>query len=117
GHHRFTVARKLGIPVKYVVCDDAATIHELEKATTRWSIKDFLVSFVRCGDPAYITVYEYHKRTGIQISACISMLGGESAGSSNKNEDFKAGQFRLGDPTNANTVADLVLHCKSLGIK
>ena len=34
GHHRFTVARRIGIPVKYVICDELSevTIQELEEA-------------------------------------------------------------------------------------
>ena len=35
GHRRFVVARDLGIPVKYVICKDTATIFELESGTTR----------------------------------------------------------------------------------
>ena len=49
GHHRFVVAQRLGIPIKYVECKDTTTIHELEKATIRWSIQDYLDSYVKEG--------------------------------------------------------------------
>lgn len=112
GHHRLHVAKKLGIAVKFVVCDDNASIHALESGTVSWSISDFLVSYVREGRPPYMTVDQYHRRTGIPLAACISMLAGESAGSNNKNRSFKRGDYQLGDPWHAETVADIVLHLK-----
>ena len=81
GHHRFEVAQQLSIPVKYVVSDDNSTIYELEQATNNWNLNDYLVSFVRSGHPAYDKVKRYRERTGISLIACISMLGGQSAGS------------------------------------
>ena len=117
GHHRFEVAQELGLAVFYVVTEDAATIHELEKATTRWSLQDYMESFAKCGSEAYAKVKEYHDRTGIPLQQCISMLGGESAASGNQAIKFKHGDFKLAEWTHAETVADIVLHCKSLGIK
>lgn len=113
GHHRFTVARGLGIPVKYIVCNDDATIHELEQSTTKWTAKDYLLSHLREGkNPAYETVNQYHKKTGISVALCVAMLGGETAGSHNKDFAFKEGTYRLGDPEHAQDVADIVLFCK-----
>jgi hypothetical protein len=117
GHHRFEVAQELGLAVFYVVTEDAATIHELEKATTRWSLYDYMESFAKCGSDAYAKVKEYHERTGIPLQQCISMLGGESAGSGNQAIKFKHGDFKLAEWTHAGAVADVVLHCKDLGIK
>ena len=117
GHTRFEVAKKLGIPVKYVVCDDTATIHELEKATERWTLGDYLTSFVRCGKEDYLTVFRFHKTTGISLMACISMLGGHSAGSGNFNDVFKDGTYKTKNMEHAGIVADIILHCKKCGIK
>lgn len=117
GHHRFEVAQELGIPLFYVVTEDSATIHELEKATTKWSINDYMNSFAKCGVDAYVKVKEYHERTGIPLKQCISMLGGESAGSGNQSTKFKHGEFKLADWNHADEVADVVLHCKGLGIR
>jgi len=116
GHHRFETAKKLGIPVKYVICDDDATIYELEKATRTWNLKDYLKSFVRAGNKEYEEVYIYYKTTGINLKCCISMLGGESARSGNQSELFKTGAFRVGDRQHSIVVADLVKHCEKNGI-
>lgn len=117
GHHRFYVARSLGIPVKYVECSDDASIHELEKATTPWGMSDYLYSFCRKGQDAYLKVKEYHEATGITLSSCISMLGGHAAGSCNFADSFKDGTFQIRDTTHAGIVADIILHCKKCGIK
>ncbi len=115
GHHRFYVAHKLRIPVKYVECKDEITMAEMVRATVPWSMKDYLVSFVRCGKAAYVVVSNYHKKTGIGLNACISMLAGDSAGSGNWGKQFKDGTYRLGDPVHADIVGSIVLHCKKCG--
>ncbi len=116
GHHRFEVARKLGIPVKYVVCDDSATIYELESSTNNWNLKDFLVSCVKAGDKTYIEIQEYHEKTGIPLFSCISLLAGQGANTHNKIQDFKLGEFTIKDRSRANRVADVVVYLKNQGI-
>lgn len=117
GHHRFEIAQELGLPVFYVVSDDDATIHELEKATTSWGLSDYLNSFVRCGYGDYAQVKEYHERTGIPLRNCISILAGESAGSDNHAARFRYGQYKVASDNYADQIADLVLFCKEHGIR
>lgn len=117
GHHRFECSQELGIPVYYVVSEDDASIHSLEEATIRWSIKDYLESYARLALPDYVRVKEYHETTGIPIGLCISMIGGEAAGSSNMIPKFKQGKFVAKDTHHAATVADVVKHCCEHGIK
>jgi hypothetical protein len=108
GHHRFEVARKLGIPVKYVECQDEATIHELEKSSVRWSMQDYLDSFARSGKPAYLTVRDYKERTGIPLLACISLLAGQSADSGNKLAKFKDGTYKIGNLSHSRVVETII---------
>ena len=110
GHHRFTVARKLGIPIKYVppFDDGNISIYELEKATNPWSLKDYLTANIQEGHAPYAVIKQYHLRTGISLLCCIALLGGESAGSHNKIDGFKAGTFQLGDPQNATLVETII---------
>ena len=115
GHHRFHVAQNLRIAIKYVECRDEATIHELERSTTPWKLKDYLISYVRLGKSAYDRVLAYHQETGINLGACISMLAGESAGSCNWHQQFKDGTYRLGDPTHSTIVGGIVICCKRSG--
>jgi hypothetical protein len=117
GHHRFEVARGLGIPVFYVVSDDTATIHELERATNRWTVNDYLESHVGAGYEDYARLKLYHERTGIPLGMCVSMLSGESASSCNKLQDFKDGNFRISGEDHANQVSRIVVYCKSLDVQ
>lgn len=115
GHHRFTIAIRLGIPVKYVECNDNSTIHELEKATTKWTLEDYLTSYARSGKEAYLVVEDYRRRTGIGLSACISMLAGDSAGSGNWQRAFKEGTYRLGNLNHSRVVEAIIKQCKDSG--
>lgn len=116
GHHRFEVAQELGLPVYFVVSDDVATVHELEKATTRWTLSDFLQSHVKCGREDYAKVARYHEQTGIPLHHCVSMFMGQAAGSHNHGDAFKYGSFEIKDEKHANDVAEIVLHCKEHGV-
>ena len=69
-------------------------------------------SFAQNNFGAYLVVVDFHKKTGIKLNACISMLSGSSAGSGNWRKQFKDGTYRLGDPAHALLVAELVAHCR-----
>ena len=112
GHNRFYSARKHGIPVKYVETNSMITQAERDGTHRDHDLQDYLGSFAKNNLPAYRAVYEYHKRTGIKLNACISMLSGSSAGSGNWRKQFKEGTYRLGDPAHALLVEDLVAHCR-----
>jgi len=116
GHNRFVVAKRLNIPVKYVICDDAATIHELEKATKPWAITDYLASWCRAGKVEYLEIRNYNTKTGIAVSLAASMFFGNQAGSGNHYDAFKSGSFRIKDREHPEAVADIVLHMKACGI-
>ncbi|MFA5377574.1 MAG: ParB N-terminal domain-containing protein [Dehalococcoidia bacterium] len=118
GHHRFYVARKLGIPFYYVVCEDKASIFELERSTNRWVVKDYLTAHMREGkNKDYVKVSEYMDETGIGLQNTMSMLGGHSAGSGNFQSEFKDGTFKIRkDSDHAEIVKDIVLHAKKCGI-
>lgn len=118
GHHRFIVASKLGLPIIYVLCSDNASIHELEDATNNWSMNDYLVSFVRLGDPDYIEVQSYVDITGIAPGMAVSMLGGEMASSGNKRIPFKTGEYKVTEQgrVHARLVANIANIMKSNGL-
>jgi len=117
GHHRFFVARKLGIPIKYVVSNDDISIFEIEGTRNRWSIMDYLISWCRRGNPCYLAVKSYIEETGIPLNLAISMLGGHSAGSGNFHEAFKVGTYKIKDDrSHADIVASLVMFTKNQNI-
>jgi hypothetical protein len=116
GHHRFYAAQSLGIPIKYVEEKQILDPYIIEKAGRIWEMKDWAISRWNNDQGPYIVVMEYHKATGIPLHCCISMLAGDSAGSGNHSEAFKNGRYKLGDPTHANIVKEIVLHLKKCGI-
>lgn len=116
GHHRASVAMRLGIPYKFVVCEDSATIHELEGATRNWNMRDYMNSWERAGNDDYAVVKSYCARTGIGVSLAISMLGGHLASSRNFSSQFKSGTYRVRSFEHADAVADVVLFAKALGL-
>ena len=117
GHHRFHVARKLGIPVKYVVTADMGeSVHELERATRNWSVMDYVTSFARVGNEHYMKLLAFHEATGMPIMCCGSLVAGESASSGNQNAKIKDGTYKIGDQTHAIDVAKMVIGCDRLGV-
>lgn len=113
GQQRFEVAKRLGIPVKFVMCDDGGvSIHELEKATNTWTMDDYLTSYIRQGLPEYIAVKEYVEDTGVPLCCAVSLLAGETAGSNNKTAAFKDGRFKRGSQVHANSMKTIINHMK-----
>jgi hypothetical protein len=117
GHHRFEVAQRLGIAVKYVVDSDEATIYELDKTTNKWTLTDCITSFCRSGKIEYLKVKQYCDDTGISLSLAASMLMGQCAGSGNYHAAFRIGSYKVNhNSQHANIVKELVLCCKRAGV-
>jgi len=119
GHHRLEAAKNLGITVKYVECDDDATIFELEASTRRWTIKDYLNAFCRTGNDEYIALKEYCDDSGITPGLGISLMAGNVADSGSSCQiKFKLGTYEINkDSDYAEKVKRLVLHLKKHGIE
>jgi hypothetical protein len=117
GHHRFEAARLLGIPVKYVICKDDVSIHELDQATRHWSMMNYLESFSRIGNTNYLKLYDFYKKFRIPLNVSVTLMGGKSANESGFHSvAFKQGKFKVINPTHAYTLGDLVMYLDSLGV-
>jgi len=119
GHHRFEIARRLGIPIKYVIDGSKITMEELEGGIEKWNFADYLSMWVQKGNPDYILLKDYCDTTGISIGNALSMMAGYSSGTGSKPLDsrFKRGEFlRNTNTTHAWDVADIVLCMKKYGI-
>ena len=116
GHHRFKIAKKLGIPVKYIIEKEDVSIYELEESHKSWDLQDHLISNIKAGKHSYDVVGKYRDRTGIGLNCCVALLAGESAGSNNFLDRFKSGRYQLGCPDHSSVVGDLILHFKKSGI-
>ena len=117
GHHRFETARKIGIPVKYVIEKNLdIKIGDIEGPKNNWSFHDYLTSYNRAGFYDYIGIKKYQEETGLPISVCISVCSGQSASSNNQTEKFKNGSYKLGDQTHANILKTAVIFLKKIGV-
>lgn len=108
GHHRFQAAVDLGIPVKYVLSDDNMTLFDIERTTKPWSLRDYIVSRCNAQDQECLELMEYSKRTGIPLSAALSMFWGDNAASGNANKILKQGKFYVRDREHPVKVARIV---------
>lgn len=118
GHNRLTAAMALGLPVYYVVCDDTASIYELEAGPGKWKAMDYLESFYKKGYPAYVTIKQYMDKTGISLSPAASMFYGQQASSGNwiRDESFRAGTFAIRDYNHPEIVGSIVTCLRTIGI-
>lgn len=118
GHNRFDAAVMLGIPVKYVICEDQASLNQLENSYNQWGVYDHLCGYARQGLSDYRKLKEYFLKYHIPLSVSMTLLGGKSATESGwHSEKFKDGLFKVGNPTHANNVGEMVIFCEELGIK
>lgn len=96
GHHRFDIAKRLRIPVCYIIDDSNTNIFELEgSSTSAWNALDFASARARGGDLNMMQLMDFKKKHGLTLGSAASLLGGESAGSNNKIKDIKSGTFKV----------------------
>jgi hypothetical protein len=118
GHHRFEAAKQLGIPVYYVICDNEITIAEIERTTTPWTPGSFIESYGRSGMSEYVKLESFSERSGISPNmSAILLSGANHRGTGKFTKELKEGKFEVKDPGFADSVADIVSHCESQGIK
>lgn len=118
GHYRFQCAQELGLPVAYVVSNDNASLTELVNTLVRWNLEDYKDSFINAGNKQYVELGEYTEKTGIPTSRAIALFSAhnlnDGGGSLN---NFKSGTFKITETCLANKVAELVVLCRTLGVK
>ena len=113
GHHRFAVAKSLGIRFAYIVCNDEAQIAELEQATRKWTVHDFLQSYCSQGLSEYLKLREYIEASSIALVTSITLLGGRTLGETGL-ENFKTGRFKVRRLESSKKVAKMFLASKLL---
>ena len=117
GHHRLHYAERLGLPVWYIVDDIHTDLFDLEGSSIAvWSLKDFVGARAKAGDSGAQAILAYRDQTGIDLSSSCSLVGGESASSSNKTKLVRRGTFKIGNMDHAWDVARVVSHCSALGV-
>lgn len=117
GHHRFHYAKRLGLPVWYVVDNTDCDIFELEGGPgCAWSVNDFAQGYAAAKHRDYVFLLGFKSKHSLTMGAAASLVGGQSAGSGNKLKDIKVGTFKVGDMKHANEVVAVTDLCRDQGV-
>jgi len=117
GHHRYFVARKLKIPVRYVIDNSSVSIRELDDGTHKWTMTNWIEANTREKNPDYLRLNKFCHETGISIKAAIYLFSDEVRGENQRNL-FKDGQFKINDKQSiyVKKVGEIVIYMKKCGI-
>jgi hypothetical protein len=117
GHHRFAYAKRLGLPVWYIVADTHVDICDIEGSRkSAWSMRDHIVARAAAGQGDYQLILDFAEAHHLALNAAVALVGGENANSGNKVKQLYTGRFRSGDMKHANAVVEITDHCRSLGM-
>lgn len=96
GQHRFSIARELGMPVKYVIIDQDFDISEINNTQDTWKLKDYLSRWQKDNRKPYFEIEDFMKiHKNITLSMAISLLGGNNQASTGLKNKYKDGDFRI----------------------
>jgi hypothetical protein len=117
GHHRLHCAKRLKLPVFYIIDDTDVDIFDLEgDGRVAWSMKDFALARSSDGDAACSYMIAFQKKHNLTMGVAASLVYGESAGSHNAQQYVKEGKFKVGDQSHANKVVCITDVLLELGI-
>jgi hypothetical protein len=117
GHHRFQVARELGLAIKYVQADSEVTVSELAASTQPWNLLDFVVSGARDGDSDLIQLRDMQRELNLPISMTASLMAGYAVDSAKTSRAIRDGYYRVTQEgiKHLRRVADLASFCATHG--
>lgn len=118
GHHRFAVAKKLGLEIYFIV-DIEIDISQDEKIfNPRWSITEHVKAYVNQGRKHYIALWDFSQRNEMPISTSAFLLSGYANKVGAVTERLRAGTFEIDDKclAFANQVTAIVRKCCEQGM-
>jgi len=95
GHHRFYVARKLGLEIYYIVVETDIDLFSSESTLRSWSLIDYITARERAGESPAAGLVAFAKENNLAISTAVSLLAGEDPASNNKIDSVKNGTFKI----------------------
>lgn len=118
GHHRFIAAKNLGSHVYFVVCDDKATIQDINTPVGVWTVKNYFDSYLTNKNEEYIFVKRFMDETGFSLSMAVPLLSNQVGSSfGNFAERIKSGNFKVAlNTTYAGTISYITNFLKSINI-
>lgn len=107
GQHRFLEAEKLGLPVKFVVCNDGADIAVINDTQRPWLISDHVHSRAAGGDPHYQYLLQFSKSHDLPVGISASVLCGTDV-KNGMGRAIRSGRFEVKCSEHAERVALVV---------
>jgi hypothetical protein len=107
GQHRFLAAKKLGIAVKFVVCQEGADIAAINDTQRPWTITDHVQSRSAGGDTDYQYLLQFSQAHNLPVGVSAAIL---TATNVRKGAGLavRSGSFRVKDVEQAEKIARVV---------
>jgi hypothetical protein len=117
GHHRLQEAMRQKLPVRYIVESVDVDLFDLEASTNQvWSVKNWAEARASKGDEHCAKLMAFMRKHKLSMTTASSLVGGESAGSNNKQRQIKSGTFRAGDMKHAMQVVRVIEALDEIGL-
>lgn len=116
GHNRFAMAKKLGIPIYFVVDETDVPIAYIEGDSNvheRWSPSDWISIYVQQGKKDYLILRETAQRYNIGDSLAVFLLAGGAVTA----RKIRSGNFKIADAKFAYMVLDVANKIEGFGVK
>lgn len=108
GQHRFTAAKVLGIPVKFVICkDEDVLISRINDAQSKWTIKDHVGSLATKGNPQYQYLLNFSMSHNLPVGICAALLSHSNV-KRGVGDRVRGGDFVVSNSEHAEQVALIV---------
>jgi hypothetical protein len=98
GQHRFSAAKRLGLPIYYIINDEFELndIGKVNSSSTSWTLTQFLNHFVALGYEEYQKVNNFIQEHNVPLYSAVSMLVGRiSHPNQQLVDEFKSGRYRI----------------------
>lgn len=115
GHHRKEAARRVGIPVFYVVEEQSSkeAIGPINVIVRKWSTESFAKMHADKGNRHYIELMKY-VGMGVPLLQAASMLIGQSSASNNATYSVRSGDFVVRTRKVIDQVVEVISECRTV---
>lgn len=107
GQHRFLAAKKLGLPVKFVVCEVGADIAAINDTQRPWTITDHVQSRSAGGDTDYQYLMQFSRAHKLPVGVSAAILTATNV-RKGAGIAIRGGSFRVKDIEQAEKIALVV---------
>jgi len=112
GHHRYEYAKKLKLPIYYVIDNTQCDIFELEGSSKpRWSSWDFATARACAGDGDCKRLVGFVKKYKIPMRVASAMLAIPDSPNGHQLSQVKRGTFHIADTSHALRVVQITDFC------